>query len=32
VRTARQTVVRIIDDWPTADVLTHAYQRVAHIT
>ncbi len=32
VRTARQHVVRILDDWPTADALTRAYQRVALIT
>ena len=32
VRRARQQIVRILDDWPTADVLTRAYQRVALIT
>jgi hypothetical protein len=32
VRTARQQVVRILDDWPTADALTRAYGRVALIT
>lgn len=32
VRSARQHVVRILDDWPSADVLTRAYQRVALIT
>lgn len=28
VRTARQTIVRIIDTWPTAGALAHAYQRI----
>jgi Transposase DDE domain group 1 len=32
VRRARQQIVRILDDWPTADALTRAYQRVALIT
>ena len=31
VRTARQTIVRLIDDWPTAGVLVGAYQRIALI-
>ncbi|MCO5311323.1 MAG: transposase [Microthrixaceae bacterium] len=29
IRTARQSIVRIIDTWPTAEVLTHAYQHIA---
>ncbi len=29
IRRARQQIVRIIDDWPTADALLHAYQHVA---
>jgi len=32
VRRARQQIVRILDDWPTAATLTRAYQRVALIT
>lgn len=32
VRHARDQIVRILDDWPTADVLLHAYQRVALLT
>jgi hypothetical protein len=32
VRRARQHIVRILDDWPTADTLTRAYQRIALIT
>lgn len=32
IRTARQHVVRIIDNWPTADVLLDAYQRINLIT
>jgi Transposase DDE domain group 1 len=32
VRRARQRVVRILDDWPTADHIMIAYQRVALIT
>ena len=32
VRRARQHIVRILDDWPTADSLTRAYQRIALIT
>jgi hypothetical protein len=32
IRRARQQIVRIIDTWPTADTLLHAYQRVALIT
>ena len=31
VRHARQTVVRILDDWPTADTLLAAYQRIARV-
>ena len=29
---ARQRIVRIIDGWPTADVLLEAYRRIALIT
>jgi hypothetical protein len=32
IRTARQHIVRIIDNWPTADVLLHAYRRINLIT
>jgi hypothetical protein len=32
VRRARQQIVRILDDWPTTDVLLRAYQRVALLT
>lgn len=32
VRRARQQIVRILDDWPTADALLDAYRRVALIT
>jgi hypothetical protein len=32
VHKARRTVVRIIDGWPTADVLLDAYRRIALIT
>ena len=32
VRRARQHIVRILDDWPTAVSLTRAYQRVALLT
>jgi hypothetical protein len=32
VRHARQTIVRILDDWPAADTLSAAYHRVALIT
>ena len=32
VRRARQHIVRILDDWPTGDSLTRAYQRIALIT
>ena len=31
VRHARQTIVRILDDWPNADTLLAAYHRVARI-
>jgi hypothetical protein len=31
VRHARQTIVRILDDWPNADALLAAYHRVARI-
>jgi len=29
VRRARRTIIRILADWPTADVLIDAYQRIA---
>ena len=32
VRRARRSVVRILDDWPSADVILGAYRRVALIT
>jgi hypothetical protein len=32
VRKARQTIVRILDDWPESDALLGAYRRVALIT
>ena len=32
VRRARQQIVRILDDWPTTDTLTRAYQRIALLT
>jgi hypothetical protein len=32
VRRARQQIVRILDDWPTADTLARAYQRVELLT
>lgn len=32
VRSARRSVVRILDGWPTADALLDAYQRLALIT
>lgn len=32
IRTARQRLVRIIDNWPTADVLLDAYERIELIT
>ena len=32
VRTGRQTIVRIIDNWPTTEELTGAYQAIALIT
>ena len=32
VRHARQTIVRILDDWPTADVLLAAYHRIPRLT
>ena len=32
VRRARQQIVRLLDDWPTADALQRAYQRIALIT
>lgn len=32
VRTARQTIVRVIDGWPTGDVIAGAYQVIARLT
>jgi Transposase DDE domain group 1 len=32
VRRARQHIVRILDDWPTADALLRAYTRLALLT
>jgi hypothetical protein len=32
IRTARPHIVRIIDNWPTADALLHAYRRINLIT
>jgi len=32
VRRARQQIVRILDDWPTADALLNAYTRIALLT
>ena len=32
VRHARQTVVRVLDDWPTTDALLAAYRHIALIT
>jgi hypothetical protein len=32
VRHARQTIVRILDDWPNADALLAAYGRIARMT
>lgn len=29
IRTARQTIVRVIDGWPAGDVIVAAYQRIA---
>jgi hypothetical protein len=31
VRHARQTIVRILDDWPTADALLAAYHRIPRV-
>ena len=31
VRHARQTIVRILDDWPNADTLLAAYHRIARV-
>ena len=31
VRHARQTIERILDDWPTADAVLAAYRRIALI-
>ena len=32
VRRARRCIVRILNDWPTADALLHAYTRIAALT
>jgi hypothetical protein len=32
IRRARQHIVRIIDEWPTADTLARAYSRIALLT
>jgi hypothetical protein len=32
VRRARQQIVRILDDWPTANALINAYTRIALLT
>jgi hypothetical protein len=32
VRRARQTIVRILDDWPNADALLAAYHRITRVT
>ena len=32
VRRARQTIVRILNDWPESDALLGAYRRVASLT
>jgi hypothetical protein len=32
IRHARQTIVRILDEWPTADVLLSAYSRIPRVT
>lgn len=32
VRHARQTIVRILDDWPNADTLLAAYSRIPRVT
>jgi Transposase DDE domain group 1 len=32
VRRARRQIVRTLDDWPSAEILTRAYQRIALIT
>ena len=32
VRSARREIVRILDGWPTADLLLRAYERIALIT
>lgn len=32
VRHARRTIMRLLDDWPTADALLAAYGRIARIT
>jgi hypothetical protein len=29
---SRRRIVRLLDDWPTADVLLGAYQRIARLT
>lgn len=32
IRTGRQRIVRVIDSWPTTDIILGAYQHIAHIT
>ena len=32
VHTARRRIVRVIDGWPSADVLLAAYRRIAALT
>lgn len=32
IRTGRQRIVRVIDSWPTTDVILGAYQRIAQLT
>jgi hypothetical protein len=32
IRRSRQLVVRVINGWPSTDVLLHAYQRIQLIT
>jgi len=32
IRTARRRVVRVIDGWPTTEVILTAYKRIALIT
>ncbi|MDB5063581.1 MAG: family transposase, partial [Chloroflexi bacterium] len=32
VRSARQTIVRVLDGWPDGDAILAAYQRLAAVT